>query len=55
LIRKALLLLITLAVAGIAATQWPDIIRYLKIKQMSLGNGHPENVPAEGSQSYPKP
>ena len=54
-IRKALLLLIPLAAAGIAASQWQDITRYLKIKQMSLGNGHPENVPAGGSQAYPKP
>ena len=55
MIRKALLLLIPLAAAGIAASQWQDITRYLKIKQMSLGNGHPENVPAGGSQAYPKP
>jgi hypothetical protein len=54
-IRKALLLLIPLAAAAIAASQWQDITRYLKIKQMSQGNGHPENVPAEGSQAYPKP
>lgn len=55
MVRKALLLLIPLAAAGIAASQWQDIIRYLKIKQMSLGSGHPENVPAGGSQAYPKP
>jgi hypothetical protein len=30
-IRKALLLLIPLAAAGIAASQWQDITRYLKI------------------------
>jgi hypothetical protein len=54
-IRKALLLLIPLAAAGIAASQWQDITRYLKIRQMSQGNGHPENVPAGGSQAYPQP
>lgn len=54
MIRKALLV-IALSAAGIAASQWQDITRYLKIKQMSVGNGHPENVPAGGSQAYPKP
>jgi hypothetical protein len=55
MVRKAVLLLIPLAAAGIAASQWQDITRYLKIKQMSLGSGHPENVPVGGSQAYPKP
>jgi hypothetical protein len=54
-IRKAALLMIPLAAAGLAASQWRDITRYLKIKQMSMGTGHPENVPAGGSQAYPKP
>lgn len=45
-----------LAVAGLAAaTQRHDIVRYLKIKQMSLGEGHPETVPASGTTSYPAP
>lgn len=54
-IRKALLLIISLAAAGITASQWQDIARCLKIKQMSVGNGHPENVPAGGSHAYPRP
>jgi hypothetical protein len=29
-----LVLLLALAVAAIAATQWPDIQRYLKMRQM---------------------
>jgi hypothetical protein len=44
------------AVIGAAAAiglQRHDLIRYLKIKQMSLGTGHPENVPANGSHRYP--
>ncbi len=45
-----------LAVAGLAvAVQWHDIVRYLKIKQMSLGGGHPELVPAGGATSYAAP
>jgi len=52
--RKALLFMIPLTVAGIAAGQRQDIVRYLKIKQMSSGTGHPENVPASGSRAYPQ-
>ena len=54
-IRKTLLFMVPLAAAGITASQWRDMIRYLKIKRMSAGSGHPENVPAAGSQAYPKP
>lgn len=31
-----------------------DIRRYVKIKQMSRGGGHPENVPVSGRSAYPK-
>jgi hypothetical protein len=31
-----------------------DIRRYVKIKQMSRGDGHPENVPVTGRSAYPK-
>lgn len=31
-----------------------DIRRYLKIKQLSQGNGHPEIVPAVGATAYPR-
>jgi hypothetical protein len=30
-----------------------DIARYLRIRQMSQGAGHPENVPARGRAAYP--
>jgi hypothetical protein len=55
MIRKALLFIIPLGVAAVIATQRQEITRYLKIKQMSTGSGHPENVPASGTQAYPKP
>jgi hypothetical protein len=42
------------AVRAVTA-QWHEIVRYLRIEQMSLGRGHPENVPARGSHSYPAP
>jgi hypothetical protein len=43
------------AAALIAKSQRQDVTRYLKIKQMSMGGGHPENVPVGGSHSYPSP
>jgi hypothetical protein len=53
--RKLLLFVIPLAGAWLVASQWQDINRYLKIKQMSAGAGHPEFVPAGGSRSYDQP
>jgi hypothetical protein len=53
---RKLLLIGGLAGAGlIVASQWHDIVRYLRIEQMSLGEGHPENVPAVGSHRYRAP
>jgi hypothetical protein len=44
------------AAAGLAiAVQRHDIVRYLRIKRMSLGEGHPELVPASGAASYAWP
>ena len=43
------------AAALIGTSQRKDIARYLKIKNMSTGGGHPESVPAGGSHSYPSP
>ena len=40
--------------ALLAASQWADIRRYFKIKQLSLGQGHPANVPAKGRAAYPQ-
>jgi hypothetical protein len=53
-VRKAMLLLIPAMLAALVGSQWPDIMRYLKIRQMSQGQGHPENVPAEGTIFYPQ-
>jgi hypothetical protein len=41
-----------LAAAAIASRQ--DIMRYVKIRQMSAGRGHPEYVPAQGRKAYPQ-
>jgi hypothetical protein len=55
MIRKALLGTSLLGVGWLIAGQRQDITRYLKIKQMSTGDGHPENVPARGSLGYVQP
>ena len=39
---------------GLLVSPWRDGRRYMKIKQLSKGNGHPGNVPAAGSRGYPK-
>lgn len=54
MIRRAVLWLVAVAIGAFVAGQWQDIVRYTKIKQMSLGGGHPQNVPAEGSTVYPQ-
>jgi hypothetical protein len=54
-IRNARRFLIPLAVGLVIAAQRQDIARYVKIRQMSAGGGHPENVPAGGSQFYAQP
>lgn len=50
--RKALLLL-PASIAVLVASQWREITRYIKISQMSRGDGHPQAVPAEGHAAYP--
>jgi hypothetical protein len=52
--RKALRWLLPVSLAAVVASQWRDIARYLKIEQMSFGQGHPENVPARGRHIYAK-
>jgi hypothetical protein len=52
--RKALRVLVSAGVALLVASQWADIKRYLKIKQLSMRQGHPENVPARGRTAYPQ-
>jgi hypothetical protein len=51
--RKAFPVLTVALATALVAAQWPDISRYIKIKQMSYGTGHPENVPAHGRAAYP--
>ena len=54
MIRKARLFLAPAALALLITSQWPDIRRYLKIRQLSQGNGQPPNVPLKGTTAYPQ-
>ena len=54
MIRKSALWLATLLLGVLIASQWQDIIRYVKIKQMSLGQGRPQVVPVAGTRAYPQ-
>ncbi len=52
---RRLLKVSVLAAAGLlAAAQWPEIRRYVALRQLSHGQGHPEIVPLRGTQAYPK-
>jgi hypothetical protein len=50
---RKVLWVVPAALAAVVASQWQDITRYLKIERMSLGNGNPQLVPAEGQHAYP--
>ena len=52
--RKVVWLAVPAALGALVAGGWQDIIRFAKIKQISLGTGHPELVPAVGRRSYPQ-
>jgi hypothetical protein len=52
--RKGLGLLLLGGLAAFAVGQWQDIERFIKIRRLSLGAGHPELVPAGGRVSYPQ-
>lgn len=54
MIKKILLLGMLLAVAVAVVAGWPDIMRFLRIKQVSVGQSHPERVPAGGRTVYPR-
>jgi hypothetical protein len=45
MVGKGLRFLVLTALAVHVARQWPDVVRYLKIKQLSVGRGHPEERP----------
>ena len=52
MIKKSLGLAASLGLGLAIAVAWPDLKRYLKIRQLSAR--HPEMVPAEGRTMYPQ-
>ena len=54
MVRKALRLVIPVGAALLVASPWTDIKRSLKIKQLSVRQGHTENVPTAGRKAYPQ-
>jgi Family of unknown function (DUF6893) len=54
MIKRTLQLAVLAAVAAAIAAGWPDIKRFLKIRQVSAGKAHPEKVPAAGRTVYPQ-
>jgi hypothetical protein len=51
--RKVMRLLLPVSIGVLIASQWPEIVRYVKIEMMSVGSGHPDMVPASGRHAYP--
>jgi hypothetical protein len=54
MLRKGLVVTALAALAAVLLGQRQDIARYVKIKRLSTGEGHPELVPASGSAAYPQ-
>jgi len=52
--RKARRLLFPASIAAVAASQWREITRYLKITQMSRGGEQPQAASAKGKHAHRK-
>ncbi len=52
--RKVFGVMVPVVLTLLVASTWDDLIRFLKIKRMDAGPGHPEFVPAEGRKAYPQ-
>jgi hypothetical protein len=52
MVGKAMGVVFSAVVALAIASQWPDIRRYMGIKKLSMGRGHPEMVPVHGRIGY---
>jgi hypothetical protein len=50
--RKFLWLSVPAVLAALAASSWQDAYRYIRMRQISIGQGHPEVVPVEGRTGY---
>jgi hypothetical protein len=54
MIKAVLRLAIVGGLAFAILASWPDIQRYVKIRQVSAGAPHPDKVPAGGRTVYPQ-
>jgi hypothetical protein len=54
MLLKGLMVTVVAGLVAVLAGQRKDIARYVKIKRLSTGDGHPELVPAGGSAAYPQ-
>jgi hypothetical protein len=54
MLRKGLVVTAMAALAAVLVGQRQDIARYVKIKRLSTGEGHPELVPVRGRVAYPQ-
>ena len=50
MIRQARLLLNSAALSLLTTSQWPDISRHLKIRQLSQGHGHTRTFRSRGQR-----
>jgi hypothetical protein len=48
MVGKAIGVLVPATIGAVVASQWKEIARYLKIRQMSAGNGSPKASPPAG-------
>jgi hypothetical protein len=53
-IRKMLWFSVPAVLGALVASNWQDALRYIRMKEISFGKGHPEVVPAEGRKGYPQ-
>jgi hypothetical protein len=54
MVGKAIMVVVAAIIVAAVAGQRKDIARYIKIKRLSAGDGHPELVPAHGRTAYPR-
>jgi hypothetical protein len=53
-LRKAMGVMLPAVATVLTAANWADIRRYMRIKELSMGLGHPEMVPVRGRVGYPQ-
>jgi hypothetical protein len=51
-IRKMLWLSFPAVLGALVASNWQDAFRYVRMREISMGSGHPEVVPVEGRKGY---